>query len=80
MRLVGSAADQGMFGFEPQVEAAEHAFGLGNDLDADAVAGQDGDLHGLYYNCRANQGCFSSRSASKALILSAWRRLSAMSS
>ena len=70
VRLVGSAADQGMLGLERQVEAAENAYGLGDDLDADAVAGQDRNLHDRC-NCRASQGCFNSRSDSNALILSA---------
>src|SRR5947199_69324 len=44
MRLVGGTADQRLFGFELQVERAEHAQGLGDDLGADAVAWKNRDL------------------------------------
>ena len=59
--------------------------GLGDDLGADAVAGQDCDLHGgVPWSAgqpRAPaRACFSSRSASKARILSAWRSVRPMSS
>src|SRR5450759_1188305 len=55
-RLVRGAADQRMFGLEPQVERAENTLGLGDDLGADAVAGKDRDLHRMEV---ASQGCFS---------------------
>ena len=45
VRLVGRAADEGVLGLEAQVERAEDALGLGDDLGADAVAGEDRDLH-----------------------------------
>ncbi len=45
MRLVGRTADGGLLHLELQVERVEHLQRLGDDLGADAVAGQDCDLH-----------------------------------
>ena len=46
MGLVRRAADRRRLELESQVERAEHLERFGNDLGADAVAGQDRDLHG----------------------------------
>ena len=45
VRQIGGAADRGLFELEAQVEAAQHLQRLGDDLDADAVTGQDRDFH-----------------------------------
>ena len=69
-----------------QVERVEHLDRLGDDLGADAVAGQDCDLHGVR-GCVAGQRSrwparagVARRSASNARILSAWRSVRPMSS
>ena len=81
--LVGGAADQGGFHLELQVEDVEDLDGLGDDLGADAVARQNCDFH-VFVSQRlrvwASQGFLARRSASKALILSVWRRVRPMSS
>jgi hypothetical protein len=88
--VVGGAADEGGLGLEFQVEHVQHLHGLGHDLGADAVTGQDRDLHrGSFVQAMwrsqprlrmPSQGILASRSASKARILSAWRSVRPMSS
>ncbi len=65
-RVVTGAADRR--GFDRQVEAVgaqalEHAHGLGDDFDADAVAGENGDLH------RDRPGGETAKSASEQILV-----------
>ena len=83
-RLVGRAAHRRRFHRSRTSGRGRHCstLGLRDDLGADAVARQDGDLQAGWSSlgsqgiarCGRSQGFFSSRSASKARILSAWRR------
>src|SRR6185369_10224316 len=78
MRLVGGAAHQRGFHLELQVQHLEDLHRFRDDFGADAVARQDCDFHGL--SAWASHGFWARRCASKALILSAWRSVSPMSS
>jgi hypothetical protein len=43
--LERGAANEGGFGFELQVQHVQHTHGLFDDFGADAVTGEDCDLH-----------------------------------